>query len=46
LVHAISDDARQFYQRCGFHSSPVDQMTLMITLADAEQALAGDESQN
>jgi uncharacterized protein (DUF1778 family)/GNAT superfamily N-acetyltransferase len=42
LVHAISEEARRFYQRSGFHPSPVDPMTLMITLRDAEQALIGD----
>ena len=35
LVHAISEDARIFYERSGFSSSPVDPMTLMITLTDA-----------
>jgi GNAT superfamily N-acetyltransferase len=39
LVHAISEDARRFYQRCGFQPSPVDPMTLMITLPEAERAL-------
>jgi GNAT superfamily N-acetyltransferase len=39
LVHAISDEARQFYERCGFHSSPIDLMTLMISVAEAEQGL-------
>ncbi len=39
LVHAISDDAKRFYERCGFQSSPVDPMTLMITLRDAAKAL-------
>lgn len=39
LVHAISEKARQFYERCGFHSSPIDPMTLMISVAEAEQAL-------
>ena len=42
LVHAISEDARRFYERCGFQPSPVDPMTLMITLADARKAL-GEE---
>ncbi len=47
LVHAISDDASQFYERCGFQPSPVDPMTLMITLQDAERALAeGGEEDN
>jgi GNAT superfamily N-acetyltransferase len=41
LVHAISDSARQFYERCGFHASPIDPMTLMITVSEAEKALAG-----
>ena len=40
LVHAISEDARRFYQRCGFQPSPVDPMTLMITLRDAQALLA------
>jgi GNAT superfamily N-acetyltransferase len=41
LVHAISDEAAHFYQRCGFVPSPLDTTTLMITLADAERALSG-----
>ena len=41
LVHAISEDAKKFYERSGFYPSPVDPMTLMITLADAEKALRG-----
>lgn len=41
LVHAISEDAKRFYERCGFQPSPVDPMTLMITLRDAVKALAG-----
>lgn len=40
LVHAISEDAKRFYERCGFMSSPIYPMTLMITVADAEKALA------
>jgi GNAT superfamily N-acetyltransferase len=42
LVHAISEDAKRFYERCGFAASPVDPMTLMITLRDAERALIGE----
>lgn len=41
LVHAISDDARRFYERWGVVASPLDPMTLMISLADAERALGG-----
>ena len=39
LVHALSEDAKKFYERCGFSPSPADPMTLMITIADAEKAL-------
>lgn len=40
LVHALSEDAARFYRKAGFGPSPLDPMTLMITLADAEAALA------
>ena len=43
LVHAISDDARRFYERCGFRPSPLDPMTLMITLEDARRQLPGTD---
>lgn len=42
LVHAISDEARAFYEHCGFKSSPVDPMTLMITIDEARRMLARD----
>ena len=42
LVHAISEDAKRFYNRCGFQRSPLDPMTLMITLRDAQRAIIGD----
>lgn len=41
LVHAISEDAKRFYERCGLTISPLDPMTLTITVADAEKALSG-----
>jgi GNAT superfamily N-acetyltransferase len=41
LLHAISDEAKRFYERYGFQSSPLDPMTLMITVADARKALSG-----
>ena len=44
LVHAISDSARHFYERCGFYSSPVDPMTLMITVEEARRAMQGNEA--
>jgi GNAT superfamily N-acetyltransferase len=39
LVHAISAEAKRFYESHGFAASPVDPMTLMVTVADAEKAL-------
>ena len=39
LVHAISADAKRFYQRCGFRASPTDPMTLMVTMADLAKSL-------
>jgi GNAT superfamily N-acetyltransferase len=41
LVHAISDAAKRFYEAYGFIASPVDPMTLMITLAEAERIVSG-----
>jgi GNAT superfamily N-acetyltransferase len=43
LVHAISEAARRFYERCGFQPSPVDPMTLMITLRDPHQILIDEQ---
>ena len=40
LVHAISEDAKRFSLRHGFAESPIAPMTLMITVADAEKAVA------
>ncbi len=42
LVHAISEDAKRFYERCGFQPSPLEPMTLMVTMRDAHQALIGE----
>ncbi|CAN7604091.1 GNAT family N-acetyltransferase [Pseudoduganella sp. LjRoot289] len=39
LVHAVNEEAKSFYQRVGFEVSPLDPMTLMITLADLKAAL-------
>ena len=39
LVHAISERAKRFYEKWGFIVSPVEPMTLMITLAEARQAM-------
>ena len=39
LVHALSEDAKRFYERCGFAESPTDPMTLVVTLKDVKTAL-------
>ncbi len=39
LVHAKTEAAKAFYERFGFISSPVDSLTLMITVAEAKKAL-------
>jgi GNAT superfamily N-acetyltransferase len=33
-VHALSDDAKAFYEKIGFESSPIEPYLLMITLPD------------
>jgi GNAT superfamily N-acetyltransferase len=43
LVHAISDRARRFYESCGFVASPVDPMTLMVTVAEAGKMLLASD---
>lgn len=44
LVHAISERAKRFYEVHGFRASPLDPMTLMITLSEA-QAIIADKRQ-
>jgi predicted N-acetyltransferase YhbS len=44
LVHAISERAKRFYEKWGFIASPVEPMTLMITVAEARAAMQ-DESE-
>lgn len=39
LVHAILERAKRFYEKSGFRTSPVDPMTLMITVSEAVNAL-------
>ncbi len=39
IVHAISAEARAFYEAVGFAPSPLDPMTLMITLTDLKASL-------
>jgi predicted N-acetyltransferase YhbS len=40
VVHALSDAAKAFYEHIGFDPSPLDPMTLMITLSDLEASLS------
>ena len=39
LVHAISEEAKTFYLALGFEPSPIEPMTLMVTLADIARSL-------
>ncbi len=39
LVHALSAEAKSFYEHIGFDASALDPMTLMITLADLKASL-------
>jgi GNAT superfamily N-acetyltransferase len=39
LVHAISDQAKAFYLALGLSPSPLEPMTLMVTLADLRATL-------
>lgn len=39
LVHAVSDDAKRFYQRWGFREAPSHPMTLVVALSDAAAAV-------
>lgn len=40
LVHALSDEAQEFYLRVGFEPSPMDPMMLMVTLGDLVGSLS------
>jgi predicted N-acetyltransferase YhbS len=39
VVHALSEEAKLFYQKVGFDPSPLDPMILMITLVDLKACL-------
>lgn len=41
VVHAISEEAKAFYQALGFDPSPAEPMTLMVTLADISDLSSG-----
>ena len=46
LLHASSESAKRFYVHCGFSESPLDPMTMMISVAEAEWTLSGKEHLN
>jgi GNAT superfamily N-acetyltransferase len=39
LVHAISEAARRFYEKYGFVASPLDPLTVMITVEEAVRTI-------
>jgi GNAT superfamily N-acetyltransferase len=39
IVHAMTEEAKAFYLALGFETSPLEPMTLMVTLADLRAAL-------
>jgi GNAT superfamily N-acetyltransferase len=39
LVHALNDEAREFYARQGFEPSPSDPLHLMLLIKDAQASL-------
>ncbi len=41
LVHALDDNAKAFYLKLGFAPSPLEPMTLMVTVAGLRLALVG-----
>jgi GNAT superfamily N-acetyltransferase len=41
VMHALSEEAKAFYLRLGLDESPLDPMTLMITVADLHAAAHG-----
>ena len=41
LVHAISEDAKRFYERFGFRVSPLESLTLMMTVEEVARLLVG-----
>ncbi|MFM8342054.1 MAG: hypothetical protein ACKN9F_07530 [Methylomonas sp.] len=43
LVHALSESAKQFYLSCGFVESPLQTMTLMMTLETVRSILVEDD---
>ena len=40
LVHAISEEAKQFYLKYGFQESPIEPMTLFLSIKNISQHLS------
>ncbi|MYM93794.1 GNAT family N-acetyltransferase [Rugamonas sp. FT81W] len=45
ITHALTPAAKSFYERVGFVVSPLDAMTLMVTLSDLTAALNSPNNQ-
>jgi len=43
LVHAISDIAANFYEKWGFHASPINPKTLFLSIREAKALMTGNE---
>jgi GNAT superfamily N-acetyltransferase len=43
LVHALSELAKRFYEKYGFVASPINSMTVMMTVAEARKIIDGKE---
>ena len=41
LVHALSEEAKRFYLKFGFRESPIEPMTLMVTLEELKREFGG-----
>ena len=39
LVHALSEQTKRFYEGCAFAASPINPLTLMITISEATNAV-------
>jgi GNAT superfamily N-acetyltransferase len=39
IVHALSEEAKAFYLRLGLELSPLEPMTLMVTLAESTHSI-------
>ena len=40
LVHAISEDAKRFYLKYGFQQSPMDHMTLLLSVTNIKKHIS------